>query len=381
MQAFLYFENDLFIKAKSFGSPGTKVGEIVFNTSLSGYQEIITDPSYAGQFVLFTMPEIGIVGANEQDCESDFACEGILISQYNDNFSNFRAQNSLSHFLKKRGIFGICGLNTRFLTKMVRDFGTMHVVISTEISSKDELKNILHKQKGLKTLDLINKTSTKESKPHNQGIFDFSQMGYLKNQNQNESIKIIAIDCGIKQNILNELYSAGFEIELLPFDFDPKELLSRYENGDFKGLFLSNGPGDPLDLDILIEKIKFLLPYKIPTFGICLGHQILSIAHGFNTHKLKFGHHGGNHPVKNLLTGEVEITAQNHNFAVPEDIATVANITHRDLFDNTIEGVEYKNAPFFSVQYHPESSPGPKEASFIFQKFADLINQIKQTKS
>lgn len=369
--AYIYFENGIFAEARSFGTDGTLVGEAVFNTSISGYQEILSDPSYAGQFVVFTMPEIGIVGINEADFESKHSCSGVILSQYNHYYSNFRSKNNLASLLKSQGIMGICDVNTREITKMLMREGSVRMIASSEISQKDELARILKEQSALDSKRLVMNSSVSAPRVHSQGVFDFNSQEYKRVSGLKK--RIIAIDCGIKQNILNELVNVGLEVELLPFDFDVEYIKQSFMHGRIKGLFLSNGPGDPIELQDLILKIRELIPIKIPIFGICLGHQILSLAHGHETYKLKFGHHGGNHPVKDLKTGEIYITAQNHNYAIPESIEAIAHITHRDLFDNTIEGVEYKNYPIFSVQYHPESSPGPREAAGIFQKFAQML--------
>lgn len=368
---YLYFENDLFIKAKSFGQNGTSIGEVVFNTSLTGYQEIITDPSYAGQFIIFSMPEIGIVGVNDFDIESigGFA-KGVIVRHYNEFFSNFRAKESLQNFLKSHNIMGITDIDTRSLIKTLRNNGTMMMIASTEYSTPDELKNILKNSKNIQELNLIPEVSTKSSYIHKNSTFDFDAFSYPLAKT---SKKIVAIDFGAKRNILNELSAVGLEVEVLPHCFKANYIIERYQNKEIQGVFLSNGPGDPLMLKNEVEEIKLLIQAKIPIFGICLGHQLLAIAQGYKTYKLKFGHHGGNHPVKNLLTQSVEITAQNHNYSVPEEIAEIAEVTHRNLFDNTIEGLRYKNSPIFSVQHHPEASPGPKESNILFKQFADML--------
>ncbi|PAF41158.1 glutamine-hydrolyzing carbamoyl-phosphate synthase small subunit [Helicobacter sp. 11S03491-1] len=368
---YIYFENDLFIKGKSFGAQGSCVGEVVFNTSITGYQEIITDPSYAGQFIVLSMPEIGIVGANPQDMESRKGfCKGIITRHYNDFYSNFRAQESLGTFLKSQNILGITNIDTRSLIKTIRNNGSMMMVASTQISSPNELKNLLEKSQKIQEINLIPEVSTKNTYTHKNGTFDFDTLEY---SSPRLSQKIIAIDFGIKKNILNELAALGLEVEVIPHSFEANSIIQRYKDNQIKGIFLSNGPGDPQMLSHEINQIKLLIEAKIPMFGICLGHQLLSIAHGYNTYKLKFGHHGGNHPVKNLLTQSVEITAQNHNYSIPEEIEQIAEITHRNLFDNTIEGLKYKNSPIFSVQHHPEASPGPKESNHLFKQFLKML--------
>lgn len=373
--AWIYLANGLFFKAKSFGAEKTSVGELVFNTSLTGYQEITTDPSYAGQFVCFTMPELGIVGVNKQDMESrGIFAKGILCHHYNSKFSNFRAEESLGEFLKKFNAMGICAIPTRLLTRTLREEGAMMMIASTEISDKNELKKLLENSPKIEEINYIKEVSTQAPYQHYKGKFDFQSMDYTTPKTYQ---KILAIDFGIKQSILNQLVSAGFSVEVIPHDFEAQSLIARYAQGEFDGIFLSNGPGDPQVLHTEIAEIKKLIAAKIPLFAICLGHQLLSLAHGYPTHKLKFGHHGGNHPVKNLLTQEIEITAQNHNYSVPESIQEVAEVTHRNLFDNTIEGVRYKNALICSFQHHPEAGPGPLESTTLFNAFAKLLQDAK----
>jgi carbamoyl-phosphate synthase small subunit len=370
----MYLENGTYLQAKSFGAKGTSVGEIVFNTSLTGYQEIISDPSYAGQFITFTMPEIGNIGVNEEDMESSTAhCKGVIVRQYQSQYSSFRAQEALHTFLEKEGVLGICDIDTRFLTKMIRTQGAMMMVASTEVSDREALKNILETSPRIEEINYIQEVSTKTAYHHTGGVYN----PFLFRYNDAPVVqgRIVAIDFGVKRSILNELTQVGLEVEVIPNTFSADTLITRYENREIDGVFLSNGPGDPLVLKREQEEIKKLIARKIPLFGICLGHQLLSIAHGYDTHKLKFGHHGGNHPVKNIHTGMVEITAQNHNYNVPESVREIAEVTHINLFDNTIEGLRYKDSPIFSVQHHPEASPGPKESRAIFLDFLSLIQR------
>jgi carbamoyl-phosphate synthase small subunit len=367
----LYFENGLFLEAESFGAEGTAVGEVVFNTSMTGYQEIVTDPSYAGQFVTFTMPEIGNVGTNEQDMESRGAfCKGIIVRNYQSRPSNFRSQESLDELLKRFGVMGITGIDTRYLTKMLRDQGAMEMIASTEIHDPETLKARLDAAPRIGEINYIEQVSTREPYIHRDSRYDIKRFAYGVAQT---SKRIIAYDFGIKRNILNELTHAGVEVRVVPHTTPAEEVIAAYEAGEIQGVFLSNGPGDPLILKNEKAITQKLLEAKIPMFGICLGHQMLSIAHGHDTFKLKFGHHGGNHPVKNGASGSVEITAQNHNYNVPEAITEIADVTHMNLFDNTIEGVRYKGEPVMSVQHHPEASPGPHESRYIFREFAEML--------
>jgi carbamoyl-phosphate synthase small subunit len=371
MKISILLENGLFLTAKGFGSEGTAVGEIVFNTSMSGYQEIITDPSYAGQFVVFTATEIGNVGVNSQDMESKGAfLKGVIVRNYNANYSNFRAEQSLHSFLKEKNILGISDIDTRFLTKMIRNEGSCMMIASTEIDDKETLQKMLNEAPHISEINYINEVSTKEVYVHNQGSWNDIKLKYNE---KNTSKKIAVYDFGVKTNILNELTNVGLECEVYPALTPADELIEKYNKNEIVAVFLSNGPGDPLVLKEIKENIQKLISAKIPMFGICLGHQLLSIAHGYDTFKLKFGHHGGNHPVKKH---GVEITAQNHNYNVPENITEIADVTHINLFDNTIEGVKYKNEPIFSVQHHPEASPGPRESKYIFKEFAQMLDSI-----
>lgn len=371
-KVWIYLENGIFLEAKSFGATGTSVGEIVFNTSLTGYQEIITDPSYAGQFVTFTMPEIGNVGVNEDDMESKTAyCKGVLVRNYHHEYSNYRAQNDLDSLLKEHGVLGITQIDTRYLTKMIRDEGAMMMIASTEISSKEELAKRLAQSPRIEDINYIKEVSTKEAYVHKTGAWNHEIKAYNKAMMSDK--KIVVVDFGVKRNILNELVQAGLEVEVVPASFKADELIARFENKEIGGIFLSNGPGDPLTLTEEKKEVQKLINTNIPIFAICLGHQMLSIAHGHDTYKLPFGQHGGNHPVANPETKVVEITAQNHNYNVPDSIVEIAQITHKNLFDGTIEGVKYKNKEIFSVQHHPEASPGPHESKYIFDEFAKIV--------
>ena len=371
-KVWLYLENGIMMEGKSFAAETTQVAELVFNTSMSGYEEIVTDPSYAGQFVLFTMPEIGNVGVNEEDMESKGVwAKGVIVRNYQERYSNFRAQDSLSALLRKYNKIGIYDIDTRFLTKVLREEGSMMAVASTEINDAEELKKILSSSPRIEEVNYIKEVSTKESYIHKSGIYDAKKFCYKKPKKYIG--KIVVIDFGVKRNILNNLTEVGLETEVVSWEFNEDEIIKRYKNKEIDGVFLSNGPGDPLILTDIHKKIKKLIEAKIPMFGICLGHQLLSISFGYPTYKLKFGHHGGNHPVKSLKSNFVEITAQNHNYNLPKEIEEIADVSHINLFDGTIEGVRYRNFPVFSVQHHPEASPGPKESSYIFKEFAQML--------
>ncbi|MDD2384464.1 MAG: glutamine-hydrolyzing carbamoyl-phosphate synthase small subunit [Sulfurospirillaceae bacterium] len=369
----IYLENDVFLEAKSFGIEGTKTGEIVFNTSMSGYQEIMSDPSYAGQFIVFTMPEIGIVGTNDNDMESHTVhASGMFVRSLNETPSNFRSTHSLPEFLTKNNSIGICDIDTRYLTKMIRDSGPKMMIASTEVSDKMALKTLLKASPRIEDVNYIEKVSTSKSYAHVSGVWDAEAQAYNLSPKRIGK-KILAVDLGIKRNILNELCEVGLDVEVIPHNFSADDVIARYKKGDINGIFLSNGPGDPLILKSEAVEVSKLIEAKVPMFAICLGHQLLAIAHGYPTYKLKFGQHGGNHPVKNMKNNVVEITTQNHNYNVPDTICKIAKITHVNLFDNTIEGLEYNNEPIFSVQHHPEASSGPQESRYIFQEFANRL--------
>ena len=335
---------------------------------MGGYQEIMSDPSYAGQFVVFTMPEIGNVGCNKNDMESNSVySSGMIVRNYQPRYSNYRAEETLHEFLKRHNILGICDIDTRFLTKHIRDNGSQMMISSTEISDKSELKKLLENSPRIEEINFIKEVSTKIPYEHKSGSWNPKTQSY--DEPFKVGKKIIVIDFGVKRNILNELSQVGLSVEVIPADFDVDKLIKRYKEKEIHGVFLSNGPGDPLVLKEESQKVKKLIDAQVPLCGICLGHQLLSISNNYNTYKLKFGHHGGNHPVKNN-NKMVEITAQNHNYNVPEDIEKIAKVTHKNLFDGTIEGLKYKNAPIFSVQHHPEASPGPHDSKYIFKEFA-----------
>ncbi|MDR0665542.1 MAG: glutamine-hydrolyzing carbamoyl-phosphate synthase small subunit [Helicobacteraceae bacterium] len=377
---YLYLENGILLEGESFGAQGTASGEIVFNTSMSGYQEIITDPSYAGQFITFTMPEIGVVGVNKNDDESrGVFARAVIVRNYQSVPSNYRSEESLGDFLKRNNVVGACNMDTRVLTKLIRKDGAMTAVISTEFSSYAELRAVLDKAPKMSQTNFLSEVATAKAYMHSRGAWNTKAQSY--DPPAPIAKRVVAYDFGAKLNILNELTNAGLQVEVVPCDAKADDLIARFNDQEIGGVFLSNGPGDPLVLKDQIAQIKKLVDRKIPIFGVCLGHQLLSIAHGYETYKLKFGHHGANHPVKNLQTLAVEITSQNHNYSVPENIADIAEITHINLFDYTIEGVKYKNEPIFSVQHHPEASPGPRESRYLFERFAQYVQPTPNAKS
>ena len=371
----LVLENNVVFKGIGIGFHGTATGEVCFNTSLTGYQEIISDPSYAGQIINFTFPHIGNVGTNKEDHESDkIWTKGVIFNSEITNPSNYRSLRNLDSWLKKNKIVGITGLDTRSLTSFIRDKGAPKGTISNIKNGKfnvNKLLNLSKKWSGLNNLDLA-KTVTTKKKYVWRGYKTWEKTkGFRKNNKK--LFKVIAIDYGIKKNILRYFSNFNCEVVVVPCTIDANEILKMKPDG----IFLSNGPGDPSATGkYAIKIIQKLIKENIPIFGICLGHQILALALKAKTKKMKLGHRGANHPVKNLLNQKVEITSQNHGFEIiKESLPSNVQITHKSLFDDCIEGIKLKNKPVFSVQYHPESSPGPQDSVYLFKQF---INEIKK---
>ena len=373
--AILVLENKSIFRGIGLGYEGNATGEICFNTSLTGYQEIISDPSYAGQIINFTFPHIGNVGTNNEDLESDkIWTRGVIFNSEITNPSNYRSHKNLDEWLKKNKIVGITGLDTRSLTNFIRDKGAPKGTISNNKNGNFNIKkliNISTKWPGLNGLDLAKEVTTKKTYTW-KGLKTWEKgKGFKKNKKK--SIKIVAIDYGIKKNILRYFSNYNCEVKVVSCKQTADEILKLKPNG----IFLSNGPGDPAATGkYAIKTIQKLISSNLPIFGICLGHQILALALNAKTKKMKLGHRGANHPVKNLITKRVEITSQNHGFEiVKESLNKNIEITHKSLFDNCIEGIKLKNKPVFSVQYHPESNPGPQDSVYLFQEF---INSIKK---
>lgn len=361
MKASLVFEDGSIFKGESFGAEGEVFGEGVFNTSMTGYQEILSDPSYKGQIVTMTYPLIGNYGVNDEDIEAIRPwAEGFVIKELSGIVSNFRAKGCLEDYLKRYGIVGIQGIDTRAITRRLRSKGAMRCVISTGDGDGKGLLERVRASEGLIGRDLVREVIPKES-------FDWKSSPVADRQ-----FFVVAVDCGMKLNILRNLSRIGCKVRVVPATATAEEILSLRPDG----LFLSNGPGDPAAVSYLIAETRKMIG-KLPIFGICLGHQILGLAFGGKTYKLKFGHHGGNHPVMDLKTRKVEITSQNHGFAV--DIASIPDkdvvLTHINLYDKTSEGMEHKKLPVFSVQYHPEACPGPHDAAYLFDRFASLMKE------
>ena len=371
----LVLENKTIFKGVGIGYQGTATGEVCFNTSLTGYQEIISDPSYAGQIINFTFPHIGNVGTNNQDLESDKVwTKGVIFNSEITSPSNYRSFVHLDLWLKKNKIVGITGLDTRSLTNFIRDKGAPKGTISFSKKSNfniSKLTNITNKWSGLNNLDLAEQVTTKKNYVWSGFKTWKKETGYLKNKKN--SLHVVAIDYGIKKNILRYFSDLNCKVTVVSCKTTAKDILKLKPNG----IFLSNGPGDPAATGkYAIGIIKELIKNNLPIFGICLGHQILALTLGAKTKKMKLGHRGANHPVKNLIKDNVEITSQNHGFEiVRETLPKNIEVTHKSLFDNCIEGIRLKNKPVFSVQYHPESNPGPQDSVYLFEEF---INNIKK---
>jgi carbamoyl-phosphate synthase small subunit len=367
----LVLENGTIFNGLSFGAEGETIGEVCFNTGMTGYQEILTDPSYCGQLVTMTYPHIGNYGVNAEDVESiKIQAAGFIVREENVVPSNFRSTQSLGEYLQEQKIVGIQDIDTRMLTRIIRDEGAMNGIISSEDLDKDSLLKKVKAAPSMNGLDLAKVVSTEKSYLWRHGIYGRNQKPAKGNQ-QKAIYRIAAIDFGIKHNILRLLEAQGCDVTVFPARATATEILEF--NPD--GVFLSNGPGDPAAVTYAIGTVKELLGKK-PIFGICLGHQILALALGANTYKLKFGHRGCNHPVKNHKTNIVEITSQNHGFAVDTDsLPKNVEVTHISLNDQTVEGLCCTDIPAFSVQYHPESSPGPHDSRYLFQNFISLITE------
>ncbi len=373
MKAKLALADGRIFEGESFGASGQAEGEAVFNTSMMGYQEVLTDPSYRGQMVVMTYPLIGNYGINPEDFESDKPhLSAFIIKELSSIPSSWRSTETLDEFLKKHNIMGIQGIDTRALTRHIREAGAQQAVLSTESISDEELVQLAKKSPSIVGQDLVKEVTCSEPYTWNEGEWDVAS-GYSKTSSQNQSkpLNIIAYDLGIKRNILRNFFQLGCKVKVVPASTSAETVLS--ENPD--GVFISNGPGDPEGVPYVIETVRNLIG-KVPIFGICLGHQIINLALGGKTFKLRFGHHGGNQPVIDLKSKKVEITSQNHCFAVAspptnEDV----EVTTINLNDQTVEGIRHKKLPVFSVQYHPEASPGPHDSSHLFEEFIQFLKE------
>ena len=384
--AVLALEDGSLFWGKSIGAEGSTVGEVVFNTSMTGYQEILTDPSYAKQMVTLTYPHIGNTGTNPEDEEADsIFCSGLIIRDLPKKASNFRMEvdggMTLDAYLQKNNIVGIADIDTRRLTRLLREKGAMGGCILTG-SSKESIDAAAAVEKaqafpGMAGQDLAKEVTTKAAYQWNETIWSLAE-GYGRLEQADAEFKVVAYDFGVKHNILRILAGLKCDITVVPATTPAKDVLAM--NPD--GIFLSNGPGDPEPCDYAISAIQEILATKVPVFGICLGHQLLGLASGAKTQKMKFGHHGANHPVQDLKSKQVMITSQNHGFAIDEStLPETLQVTHRSLFDQTIQGVERTDCPAFSFQGHPEASPGPRDVEPLFLKFIEFMQVAKDASS
>ena len=372
-RAVLILEDGTLFSGRSVGSRGESVGEVVFNTAMTGYQEILTDPSYARQFVTLTCPHIGNVGVNADDDESRRVyAAGLVIRDLPLTLSNFRAEESLPVFLCRQGIVAISDIDTRKLTRLLRDRGAMNGCLQAGMIDPETALEKARAFPGLKGMDLAREVTTKTPYAWHEGVWRLEGRKGLAPATR---CRVVAYDFGIKHNILRLLREHGCEIQVVPAETTGAEVLALRPDG----VFLSNGPGDPAPCGYAIQAIREILAASIPIFGICLGHQLLALAAGARTLKMKFGHHGANHPVMDLVSGQVLITSQNHGFAVdPNGLPDTVRVTHRSLFDGSIQGIELLNAPAFSFQGHPEASPGPHDIQALFERFVVQMTSPEQ---
>ena len=366
------------IWGRGLGSTGSTVGEVCFNTSMTGYQEILTDPSYAGQIITFTFPHIGNVGTNEADIETTtIAARGLVVREDITDPSNYRATKHLDAWLKARNLIGIAGVDTRELTRLIRDEGAPTGVLAHAPDGKFDLNALKDQAKawpGLEGMDLAKEVSCRQCYGWDETTWNFETDSY--GRQDKPTYNVVAVDYGAKRNILRCLAASGCKVTVLPATATADDVM-RHEPD---GVFLSNGPGDPAATGVYsVPMIREVIKKEVPLFGICLGHQMLALALGAKTEKMPKGHRGANHPVKDLATGKVEITSQNHGFVVkPETLPPDAEVTHVSLFDGSNEGLKLKSKPVFSVQYHPEASPGPSDSHYLFDRFVDLMAAKKK---
>ena len=378
--AILVLQDGKFFKGLGLGYQGTATGEVCFNTSITGYQEIISDPSYAEQIINFTFPHVGNVGTNKEDHESDkIWTKGVIINTEITEPSNYRSLKHLDDWLKKNKIVGITGIDTRNLTNTIRDKGAPKGTIFFSKKGNFNIKSLLNKTQkwsGLKNLDLAEKVTTSKNYLWDDLKTWRKKDGFIKNKKKN--LHVVAIDYGIKKNILRYFSDFNCKVTVVSCKPNTKDILKLKPNG----IFLSNGPGDPAATGkYAVPIIKDLIKNNLPVFGICLGHQLLALTLGAKSKKMKLGHRGANHPVKNLIKGNVEITSQNHGFeVVKSSLSRNIQITHQSLFDNSIEGIRLKNKPVFSVQYHPESNPGPQDSVYLFEEFVKSMKKNAKKK-
>lgn len=363
-KVWVYLENDVLLEATSFGADTTAVGRVVFNTSMIGYEEVLSDPAYADEFIVFSMPEIGNVGANDEDNESHGSyAKGILVRSYQERYSNFRATKSLDEFLKEHNIMGICNIDTRYLVSTIRENGILKMVASTTISDKDELKKILSNSQESSLV------GTKEPYKHTHSTYSSTKFEY--DAQPLSEANVVVVDFGVKEDMLNKLVASKMSTTVIPNEFNETDLIQKYNNKEIDGVFLSNGSQNPLQMRQVVSKVKKLFDAKVPLFGVGLGHHLMALANGIDVVELKSGIHGGNHPTKDTTSSSVEFFGQNSNYAIKKADSSVAKTTHINLFHNNIDGLKYNNSSSISFEFYP-----PLGAKDSF--FGEFLNSIKR---
>jgi carbamoyl-phosphate synthase small subunit len=371
MEALLVLEDGRVFRGQSFGVPGERAGEVVFNTGMTGYQEIITDPSYRGQMVVMTCPHIGNTGINEQDPESTKPhLEALIVRDISKRESNWRAKQTLGRYLYEHSIMALTDIDTRALTRHIRKHGALRGIVSTDDLNPVSLQGKALAVPTTSDQDLVSRVTCAKPYQWTESLDD-EWLSERDATRDSAALHVVAYDCGIKRNILRQLVSSGCRITVVPANTTAEGALALKPDA----IFLSNGPGDPENVPGTVSSVRSLMG-QVPIFGICLGHQLLALALGAHIYKLRFGHHGNNHPVKDLRTGKIAITTQNHNFAVAADsLGDQVELTHINLYDHTVEGMQHCELPIFSVQYHPEAAPGPHDANPLFTRFVEMMNQ------
>jgi carbamoyl-phosphate synthase small subunit len=375
MEAYLVLEDGKVFRGRSFGVPGERTGEVVFNTGMTGYQEIITDPSYRGQMVVMTYPHIGNTGINDEDPESKQPhLRALIVRDLCRRESNWRANQTLDRYLRDHEIMALAGVDTRALTRHLRQYGSLRGVLSTDDLDPDSLRQKALAAPTTSEQDLVAEVACKQPYKWDERADREWYVAWRDRQKEDKpAFHVVAVDCGIKRNIMRQLVASGCRVTVVPASASAEEILAL----DPDGVFLSNGPGDPENVPYLVSAVRDLLS-RVPIFGICLGHQVLGQALGGRIYKLRFGHHGSNHPVKDVHNDQIAITAQNHNFCVDaESLAGQVDLTHFNLYDGTLEGMAHRTLPVFSVQYHPEAAPGPHDANPLFERFVQMMAEAK----
>ncbi len=367
--AWLYFENGLLLEAKAFGNIQTRIGEVVFNTSLNGHQELITDPSYAGKFIVFTMPEIGVIGTNDDDLESPKICaSGVVVRNISSYYSSFKSKKSLKDLIVDFDALGICDVDTSYLYGMLKN-RNYKMIVSTSINNKQQLKAMLDASLQAKLTDNV---STKKTYTHMQGIWNFKTNKYEYKTSSSDK-KVVVLDFGVKRSVLNQLYQSGAIVEVMSSEFDEELLIQRVMDKDVNGIFISNGANDSKELSEYTQKIKKIIDTKVPIFAIGLGHQLVALSFGFASQKNMFSQHGSHYPVLNVANKKIEIVSQNHKYFISREIEDIAYVTHRGLVGDTIEGLKYNDYPIVSIQFEPKADLLNLKSHKLFDNFVKSL--------